>query len=85
MIEKHDFKIAKILFSIKKIIDINLLKDINIKDCFRKNNNDNNDKKSDNEKTAKDDISDVKFVNITNLKSFKYANMFINKTFNNSL
>jgi hypothetical protein len=45
-----------------------------------------NDKKSDNEKkTAKDDISNIKFANMTNLKSFKYANVFINKTFNNSL
>jgi hypothetical protein len=85
MIEKHDFKIAKILFSIKKIIDINLLKDINIKDCFRKNNNDNNDKKFNSEKTAENDISNVKLANITNLRSFKYADMFINKTFNNSL
>jgi hypothetical protein len=45
-----------------------------------------NDKKSDNEKkTAKNDISNVKFANMTNLKSFKYANIFINKTFNNLL
>jgi hypothetical protein len=45
-----------------------------------------NDKKSDNEKkTAEDDISNVKFANMTNLKSFKYANMSINKTFNNFL
>jgi hypothetical protein len=45
-----------------------------------------NDKKSNNEKkTAKDDISNIKFANMTNLKSFKYASMFINKTFNNLL
>jgi hypothetical protein len=78
-------KSRKFFFSIRKIIVIDILNDFKTEDCFRKNNNDNNDKKSDNEKTAKDDISDVKFVNITNLKSFKYANMFINKTFNNSL
>jgi hypothetical protein len=42
-------------------------------------------KKFDNEKTAENDISDVKFANMTNLRSFKYANMFINKTFNNFL
>jgi hypothetical protein len=36
-------------------------------------------------KTAKDDISNIKFANMTNLKIFKYANMFINKTFNNLL
>jgi hypothetical protein len=48
----------------------------------RKNNN---DKKIDSEKTINDDISNVKFANITNLKWFKYVNMFINKTFNNFL
>jgi hypothetical protein len=44
-----------------------------------------NDKKFDNEKTTENDISNVKFVNMTNLRSLKYANMFINKTFNNLL
>jgi hypothetical protein len=45
-----------------------------------------NDKKSDNEKkTAENDISNIKSTNMTNLKSFKYANMFLNKTFNNFL
>jgi hypothetical protein len=45
-----------------------------------------NDKKSDNEKKiAENDISNIKFANMTNVKSFKYANMFINKTFNNFL
>ncbi len=45
-----------------------------------------NDKKSDNEKkTAEDDISNIKFANMTNLRSFKYANMFINKTSKNFL
>jgi hypothetical protein len=45
-----------------------------------------NDKKSNNEKkTAEDEISNIKFANMTNLKSFKYASMFINKTFNNFL
>jgi hypothetical protein len=45
----------------------------------------NNDKKSNNEKTANDDISNVKFVNMTNKESFKYTSLFINKTFNNFL
>jgi hypothetical protein len=36
-------------------------------------------------KKQQNDISDVKFANMTNLKSFKYANMFIKKTFNNLL
>jgi hypothetical protein len=44
-----------------------------------------NDKKIDNEKKLKNDISNVKFVNMTNMKSFKYASLFINKTFNNLL
>jgi hypothetical protein len=78
-------KSRKFFFSIRKIIDTNILNDIKTEDCFRKSNNDNNDKKSDNEKTAENDISNVKFANITNLKSFKYASMFINKTFNNLL
>ncbi len=42
-------------------------------------------KKIDNDKTINDDISNVKFVNMTNLKSFKYASMFINIMFNNFL
>ncbi len=41
--------------------------------------------KSDSEKKIENDISDVKFVNMTNMKSFKYASLFINKTFNNLL
>jgi hypothetical protein len=44
-----------------------------------------NDKKSNNEKKSKNDISNVKFVNMTNIKSLKYASLFINKTFNNFL
>jgi hypothetical protein len=44
-----------------------------------------NDKKIDNEKKSKDDISNFKFVNMTNMKSSKYASLFINKTFNNLL
>jgi hypothetical protein len=78
-------KSRKFFFSIKKTIDIDILNDIKTKNYFKKNNNDNNDKKSDNEKTAENDISDVKFANMKNLKLFKYANMFIYKTFNNFL
>jgi hypothetical protein len=75
-------KSQEFFFVIKKIIDIDILNDIKTEDYKSKNNN---DKKSDNEKTAKNDISNIKFANRTNLKSFKYANMFINKTFNNLL
>ncbi len=73
-------KSRELFFVIKKIIDINILNDIKTEDCKSKNNN---DKKSDNEKTAENNTSDVKFANMTNLKSFKYASMFVNKTFNN--
>jgi hypothetical protein len=75
-------KSRELFFVIKKIIDINILNDIKTEDCKSKNNN---DKKSDNEKTAEDDTLNIKFANMTNLKSFKYASMFINKTLNNFL
>jgi hypothetical protein len=75
-------KSLEFFFAIKKIIDIDILNNIKTKDCKSKNNN---DKKSDNEKTAEDDISNIKFANMTNLRSLKYANMFINKRFNNLL
>jgi hypothetical protein len=65
--------------------NIYILNDIKKKDCIWRSRKDKNDKKFDNEKTAEDDISDVKFVNMTSLKSFKYASLFINKTFNNLL
>ncbi len=71
-------KLRKLFFSIKKIIDIDILNNIKTEDYFKKNNNDKNDKKSDNEKTAEDDISDVTFANLTNMRLFKYASMFIN-------
>jgi hypothetical protein len=58
------------------------LNDIKIKNCKLK---DNNDKKFDNEKTAENDTLNIKFANMIDLKSFKYASMFINKTFNNFL
>ncbi len=64
--------------------NIDILNEIKSEDC--KNDKKKNNKKSDSEKkTTKDDISNIKFANMTNLKSFKYANMFINKTFNNFL
>jgi hypothetical protein len=55
-------------FVIQKIINIDILNDIKIKNYFKKNNNDNNDKNSEFEKTAKNNISNVKFANMTNLK-----------------
>jgi hypothetical protein len=45
----------------------------------------NNNKKFNDEKTANNNILNIKFVNITNRKSLKYVNLFINKTFNNFL
>ncbi len=75
-------KSREFFFIIKRIIDINILNDIKTENYKSKNNN---DKKFDNEKTAENDISNVKFANMTNLNVFKYASMFINKTFKNSL
>jgi hypothetical protein len=66
------------------MMNINILNEIKLKDCKNNKKNKNN-KKIDNEKKQKDDISNVKLVNMTNMKSFKYANLFINKTFNNFL
>jgi hypothetical protein len=77
-------KSRELIFVIKKIIDIDIWNDIKTKNCVWKEKN-NNERKTDNEKTTNDDISNVKLTNMTNLKSFKYANMFINKTFNNLL
>jgi hypothetical protein len=71
--------------AVKKIANIDILNDIKKVNCKWKSKKNKNDKKSDSEKTAKDDISDVKFVNMTSMKSFKYASLFINKTFNNFL
>ncbi len=79
--ENTILKSRKFFFAIKKIIDIDILNDIKTEDCKKVNN----DKKSDSEKTAEDDTSDIKFANMRNLRSFKYASMFINKTFNNFL
>jgi hypothetical protein len=65
--------------------NINILNEIKSENC-KNDKKEKNDKKSDNEKkTTKNDISNIKFANMTNLRSFKYASMFINKTFNNSL
>ncbi len=64
--------------------NIDILNEIKSKDCNNDKKN-KNDKKIDNEKKSKNDFSNVKFINITNRKSFKYASLFINKTFNNFL
>jgi hypothetical protein len=66
------------------MIDINILNDIKT-EHYQSKKKDNNEKKIDNEKITNVNISNVKFANMTNLKSFKYASMFINKTFNNFL
>ncbi len=71
-------------YAFQKIIYINILNDIKTQQCKLKEKN-NNDKKFNNEKTTDDDISNVKFANITSRKSLKYVNLFINKTFNNFL
>jgi hypothetical protein len=71
-------------FRIKNMTNIDILNEIKSKDCKNDKKN-KNDKKIDNEKKSEYDISNVKFVNMTNMKSFKYASLFINKTFNNFL
>ncbi len=77
-------KSRSFFYAIQKIIDIDILNDIKTEQCKLKEKNKNN-KKSNNEKTTNDDILNVKFANMTNLKSLKYVNMFIKKTFNNLL
>jgi hypothetical protein len=69
-------------YAFQKIIDIDILNDIKAKQCKSKEKN-NNDKKFNSEKTANDDISNVKFANMTSRESSKNVNLFINKTFNN--
>jgi hypothetical protein len=89
---QHEIKLIKnailksrsLCYAIKKTIDINILKDIKTKDCKSKKKDDN-DKKSDSEKTTENDILNVKFANMISLRSSKYVNMFIEKTFNNFL
>jgi hypothetical protein len=70
---------------VKKIANIDILNDIKKENYKWRLKRNKNDKKFDNEKTAENNISNVKFVNMTNMKSFKYASLFINKTFNNFL
>ncbi len=71
-------------FRIKNMTNIDILDEIKSEDC-KNDKKDKNDKKIDNEKKSKDDISDVKFANLTKMRSFKYASLSINKTFNNLL
>ncbi len=66
------------------LISVSSHHNIKAEQCKSKEKN-NNDKKFNNEKTANDDISNVKFVNMTSRKSSKFVNLFINKTFNNFL
>jgi hypothetical protein len=84
MSKKSDKKQSLTLFQDQEYDNIDILNEIKSKDC--KNDKKKNDKKSNNEKkTTENYISNIKFANIINLRSFKYANMFINKTFNNLL
>jgi hypothetical protein len=77
-------KSRSLFYALQRIIDIDILNDIKAEQ-YKSKEKDNNDKKFNNEKTADDDISDVKFANMTNRESSKYVNLFINKTFNNLL
>jgi hypothetical protein len=64
--------------------NIDILDEIKSEDC-KNDKKDKNDKKTDSEKKSENDISDVKFANMTNMRSSKYASLSINKTFNNLL
>jgi hypothetical protein len=77
-------KSRSFFYAFQRIIDIDILNDIKAEQCKSKEKN-NNDKKFNNEKSANDNISNVKFTNMTNRESSKYVNLSINKTFNNSL
>ncbi len=77
-------KSRSLFHAIQRIIDIDILNDIKAEQCKSKEK-DNNDKKFNSEKTADDDISNVKFANMTSRESSKYVNLFINKTSNNLL
>jgi hypothetical protein len=72
-------------FKIKNMTNIDILNEIKSEDCKNDKKKKNNKKSNNEKKTAKNDISNIKFANMTILRSFKYANMFINKTFNNLL
>jgi hypothetical protein len=77
-------KSRSFFYAFQKIINIDILNNIKTEQCKSKEKN-NDDKKFNNEKTADDDISNVKFANMITRKSSKYVNLFINKTFNNLL
>ncbi len=77
-------KSRSLFHAIQRIIDIDILNDIKAEQCKSKEK-DNNDKKFNSEKAANDDISNVKFANMTNRESSKYVNLSINKTSNNFL
>jgi hypothetical protein len=84
MNKKSDKNNREFYFKIKNMTNIDILNEIKSKDCKNDKKN-KNDKKIDNEKKQENDILNVKFANMTNIKSFKYASLFINKTFNNLL
>ncbi len=84
-------KYRSIFNVISRITNTNILNEIIAKNC--KNNKSNernekskkNDKRIDNNKHVNNNTSNVKFANITSLKTSKYASMSTKKTFNNSL
>ncbi len=86
---RNSIKKYRLIFNvINRIIDTNILNEIIVKNC--KNNKSNeknekskkNDKRINNNKHANNDTSNV---NMTSLKTSKYANMSIKKTLNNLL
>ncbi len=77
-------KSRNLFFVITKMINIDILNNINT-ERYKSKKKDNNEKKTDNKKKTNVNISNVKFANMRNSKSFKYASMFIDKTFDNFL
>ncbi len=71
-------------FKIKNMTNTDILDEIKSEN-WKNYKKEKYDKKSNNEKKSEDDLSDVKFANMTSRESFKYASLFINKTSNNFL
>ncbi len=85
---KTSIKIYQSSFKvISRIINTNILNKIIAEDCKNNKSNERNEKSKENDKRidkhANNDTSNVKFVNMTNLKISKYASMSTKKTFNN--
>ncbi len=87
---RNSIKEYRSIFNIiNRIIDTNILNEIMTEDCKNNKSNERNEKSKknnkriDNNKHVNDNTSNVKFTNMTSLKTSKYASMSTKKTFNN--